>query len=189
MRILAAVGALACLVGVAAAVFFFGGYYSVAASSEDPAIVAWALGRVRAASIERHSDSTAPVSLSGRTVVAAGAREFAEYGCANCHGAPGGTWAKFSEGLRPSPPDLKEIVSQRTPAQLFWVVKNGINMTGMPSFGSAGASDEDLWEIVAFLKALPHVSEAEFAAWTSATQPPAPDTTLPSAAETGGGAR
>jgi mono/diheme cytochrome c family protein len=179
MRILAAAGALACLIGAAAGVFFFGGFYSVAASSEDPALVAWALGQVRAASIGRHSDSTPPASLTQRNTVAAGAREFAEYGCANCHGAPGKDWAKFSEGLRPPPPDLKEIVSQRTPAQLFWVVKNGINMTGMPSFATVGASDEDLWEIVAFLKALPHVSEAQFAAWTSAAPPPAPQATVP----------
>lgn len=189
MRILAAAGALACLIGAAAAVYFFGGFYSVAASSEDPALVAWALAQVRAASIKHHSDSAPPASLAERTTVVAGAREFAEYGCANCHGAPGKDWAKFSEGLRPSPPDLKEIVSQRTSAQLFWAIKNGINMTGMPSFAVAGASDQDLWEIVAFLKALPHVSEAEFAAWTSAAPPSAPQATVPPSSGAATGAR
>jgi hypothetical protein len=48
---------------------------------------------------------------------------------------------------------------------LFWVIKNGINMTGMPSF--ARAKDEDLWSIVAFLKKLPAVSDADYAAWTA----------------------
>ena len=77
------------------------------------------------------------------------------------------SWAKFSEGLRPDPPDLKEVVDKRTPAQLFWVIKNGINMTGMPGFALAGAKDDDLWQIVAFLKKLPTVSEADFKAWTA----------------------
>jgi mono/diheme cytochrome c family protein len=184
MRFIAAGGALAFVMGVLAAVFFFGGFYSVAGTSEEPAVVSWALARVRAASVERHANDVAPAMIGFRATVRSGAREFAEYGCANCHGAPGENWAKFSEGLRPSPPDLKEIVNDRTPAQLFWVIKNGINMTGMPSFGIAGASDDDLWEIVAFLKELPNVTEKEFKAWTSAAPTPPLGSEVPSPAET-----
>jgi hypothetical protein len=51
-------------------------------------------------------------------------------------------------------------------------VKNGINMTGMPSFALAGAKDEELWQIVAFLKKLPDVSEADFKAWTAGVTKP-----------------
>jgi hypothetical protein len=83
------------------------------------------------------------------------------------------TWAKFSEGLHPDPPDLKDVVAEITPSQLFWVVKNGINMTGMPGFGAAGATDDDIWAIVAFLKKLPNVSEADYKAWTAPAPMPA----------------
>ena len=55
MRILAAIGALAIIVGIGMAAFFFGGFYSVAASAEDPAVVTWALTKVRNASIDRHA--------------------------------------------------------------------------------------------------------------------------------------
>ena len=96
----------------------------------------------------------------------AGARAYSERGCINCHGGPGVEWAKFSEGLRPDPPDLRDLVKERTPAQLFWVIKNGINMTGMPSFGEA--PDQELWSIVAFLKKLPAVSDEEFKTWSAA---------------------
>jgi hypothetical protein len=54
----------------------------------------------------------------------------------------------------------KEVVDRRTPAQLFWVARNGINMTGMPSFALAGVKDDDIWSIVAFLKKLPGVATA-----------------------------
>jgi mono/diheme cytochrome c family protein len=172
MRFIAAGGALAFVMGVLAAVFFFGGFYSVAGTSEDPAIVRWALARVSTASVERHAGDVPPATIGLSAIIRSGAREFTEYGCANCHGAPGENWAKFSEGLRPAPPDLKEIVNDRTPAQLFWVIKNGINMTGMPSFGIAGASDDDLWKIVAFLKQLPTVTEKEFKAWSAAAPAP-----------------
>ncbi len=168
MRILAAIGFLAIIVGIGAAVFFFGGFYNIAASQEDPSIVVWALTKVRDAAIERHATDRAPPGLNDPARVQAGARAFAQQGCTNCHGAPGVKWAKFSEGLRPDPPDLKDVVGDLTPAQLFWVVKNGINMTGMPSFAAAGASDEDIWSIVAFLKQLPKVSDADYKAWTEA---------------------
>jgi mono/diheme cytochrome c family protein len=171
MRILAVIGALAILVGIGAAAFFFGGYYNVAGTAEDPAVVTWALTRVRTASIDQraHDQPPASIDINNPASVQAGARNFAEYGCANCHGAPGVKWAKFSEGMHPDPPDLKEVVDQRSPGQLFWVVKNGINMTGMPSFALAGAKDDEIWSIAAFLKKLPGVSEADYKAWT--TQP------------------
>jgi hypothetical protein len=174
MRILTLIGALAVIAGIGAAVVFFGGFYSVAGTQEDPDIVHWALVQVRKASIVRHAHDIPPTNLSDAAMVQAGAKEFAEHGCTNCHGGPGVTWAKFSEGLRPDPPDLKDVVSDRTASQLFWVIKNGINMTGMPSFGLAGAKDDEIWRIVAFLKKLPVVTEADFKAWIAPPPPPAP---------------
>src|SRR4029078_3268764 len=178
MRILAVVGVLAIIVGISAAVFFFGGFYSVAGTVEDPAIVRWALIQVRTASIDRHAQDQPPASINEPASVQAGAKAFAAHHCANCHGAPGVSWAKFSEGLHPDPPDLKEVVDHRPPSQLFWVIKNGINMTGMPSFALAGAKDDEIWSIVAFLKKLPNVSEADYKAWTSPAAAPATSSTV-----------
>ena len=174
MRILTLVGALAIIVGVGAAVFFFGGYYSVAGTAEEPGIVKWALVQVRTASINRYATDVPPANISDPASVQAGAKAYGALGCANCHGAPGVNWAKFSEGLHPDPPELKEVVDHRTPAQLFWVIKNGINMTGMPSFALAGAKDDEIWSVVAFLKKLPNVKDAEYKAWTAPPAPPAP---------------
>jgi mono/diheme cytochrome c family protein len=173
MRILAMIGALAIIVGVGVAIFFFGGYYSVAGTAEDPAIVRWALIQIRTASINRYAHDQPPATINDPATTQAGAKAFAAHGCANCHGAPGVNWAKYSEGMHPDPPDLKEIVDHRSPSQLFWVVKNGVNMTGMPSFALAGAKDEEIWSIVAFLKKLPSVSDTDYKAWTAAPVPPA----------------
>jgi mono/diheme cytochrome c family protein len=167
MRILALIGILAILVVVGAAVYFFGGFYSVAGTAQDPAIVTSALVHVRLASISHHATSVPPMPVDDPAVVQAGARAFAARGCVNCHGGPGVKWAKFSEGLNPSPPDLKDVVGGLEPAELFWVVKNGINMTGMPSFGSIGVPDQEIWSIAAFLKKLPSVSEQDYKAWTA----------------------
>ena len=172
MRFLALIGALAILFGIGSAVFFFGGYYSVAGTAEDPAAVTWALTKVRTASVSRYATDSPPATLGEAAIIEAGANAYASYGCANCHGAPGVQWLKYSEGLHPDPPDLKKVAGDLSPSQLFWIIKNGINMTGMPSFALAGAKDEELWQIVAFLKKLPNVSEADFKTWTAGVNKP-----------------
>jgi mono/diheme cytochrome c family protein len=168
MRLLAFIGGLGIIVAVCAAVFFFGGFFNVAATEEDPGIVKWALIKVRMASMVRHAGPAPTINLDDSAIVQAGARVFATRGCVNCHGAPGAPWQKFSEGLRPDPPDLSEVGQEHEPEQIFWVIKNGIKMTGMPSFQLAGVEDKEIWSIVAFVKKLPKVSEAEFKAWSTA---------------------
>jgi mono/diheme cytochrome c family protein len=168
MRILALIGALAIIVAIGAAVFFFGGFFSVAESQDDPAIVSWALATVRSASVTRHATDQPPASLDDPATVKSGARAYATIGCVNCHGGPpDANWAKWSEGLKPVPADLKVMAKERTASELFWAIKNGIKFTGMPSFGLAGASDEQIWTIVAFIKSLPSTTDADYKAWTA----------------------
>src|SRR5215831_20871324 len=167
---LAFIGALAILAAIAAAAFFFGGFYNVAASEEDPQIVSWALPNVRNASIDRHSEGLKPpqgMSLDDPAVIQAGAKAFAQRGCFNCHGGPGVEWAKFSEGMHPDPPELKDVANDE-PRMLFWVIKNGINMTGMPSFEKVGASDNEIWSIVAFVRKIASVTPEQYKTWTAA---------------------
>src|SRR6185437_13257646 len=113
MRFLALIGALAIAVIAAAAIYLFGGFYDVSATTEEPAPVAWALVHVREASVDRHAVQQPPASLADAATVQAGARAFASRGCPSCHGAPGVKWAKFSEGMKPDPPDLKDVVKER----------------------------------------------------------------------------
>jgi mono/diheme cytochrome c family protein len=165
-KFLAIVGLLAIFGALSAAIFFFGGYYNVAGTATEPQFVKWALAHVREASIEYHAKDNPPLSLDDPAIVQAGARAFSERGCVNCHGGPGVEWAKFSEGMRPDPPDLKELANETSPQELFWVIKNGINMTGMPSFGAIEVPDQEIWTVVAFVKKLPTVSDDDFRAWT-----------------------
>jgi len=171
MKFLAAIGALAVVAAIGAPVFFFGGFYNVAAT-EDLKPVAWMMEQVRFASINRHAKDTPSVALEDGPVVQAGARAFAARGCVNCHGGPGVEWAKFSEGLRPHPRDLKYAGNELTPAEMFFVIKNGIYMTGMPAL--IEVPDPEIWSIAAFVKKLPSVSEADYKTWTETpASPPA----------------
>src|SRR4051794_15142971 len=144
MRLLALIGALAIIVAIAAAVFFFGGFFNVTATNAEPSPLSWALVKVRMASVDRHATDQPPAGYDAQPQIEAGAKAYMARGCTNCHGAPGVEWQKFSEGLRPDPPVLKDVVPNRLPRHPLWVVKNGINLTGPPPFGAAGGPDPGL---------------------------------------------
>jgi hypothetical protein len=65
-----------------------------------------------------------------------------------------GLWARG-----PSPPGLDHAAEHLTTAELFWVTKHGIKMTGMPAWGVTH-DDEALWPVVAFVRNLPDMDAA-----------------------------
>jgi hypothetical protein len=77
-------------------------------------------------------------------------------------GAPGKDPTAIGKGLNPEPPYLPYVAARWSSAELFWIAKNGIRMTGMPAFGSTH-KDEEIWKVVAFVQRLPKVSEEEYA--------------------------
>jgi hypothetical protein len=64
-------------------------------------------------------------------------------------------------GLDPPPPDLAESALEMSPAELFWVTKYGIKMTGMPSWG-ATHDDDSIWPVVAFIMKLPDLDVTQY---------------------------
>jgi mono/diheme cytochrome c family protein len=83
--------------------------------------------------------------------------------CVQCHGASSIEADDFAQGLNPSPPDLAMAGKEWTDGELFWIAKHGIRMTGMPAFGKSH-SDEEIWQIVAFVRELDDLSETQVAA-------------------------
>ena len=87
--------------------------------------------------------------------------EFYRESCVMCHGAPEVDVTAFAEGLNPAPPPLEdEEILRLSDGEIFWVIKNGIRMTGMPAFEDAYESEE-VWQIVAYVRHLPEITEEE----------------------------
>jgi mono/diheme cytochrome c family protein len=92
--------------------------------------------------------------------LARGMGEYREM-CVMCHGAPGVDASAIGDGLNPPAPDLTlPKVQARTDGELFWIVSNGIRMTGMPGFGPTH-KEETIWKVVAFVRHLPELSKDE----------------------------
>ena len=159
------VGALGVLVILSGAAFIlmYAGWYDVAAATPHWDVTTWFLEEVRDRSIAYRSKGIQVPSLKDPKWVKAGFKEYHAM-CRQCHGAPGWQRVEFAQGLYPNPPDLtsKEMkgLSER---ELYWVVKNGIKMTGMPGFGPTH-DEEELWSIVAFIKQLPDIQTKEYEA-------------------------
>ncbi len=69
--------------------------------------------------------------------------------------------SEIGEGLNPPAPDLTQpSVQSKTDGELFWIVQNGIRMTGMPAFGPTH-KDEEIWTLVTFMRHLPELTADE----------------------------
>jgi mono/diheme cytochrome c family protein len=142
------------VLGVAGAVgFAYSGLADVSAVGRESGIVRWLLATTREQSVSRRAEGIQVPDLTDDRRVAAGAAAFDDM-CAGCHGAPGRDPFTGAGDMSPPPPDLGEAARARPPAELFWIIKHGIRMTGMPAWGPTH-SDEELWDLVAFVERLP----------------------------------
>jgi mono/diheme cytochrome c family protein len=88
--------------------------------------------------------------------------------CRLCHGAPGEFLLEFAQGLNPKAPILaSQDVQARGDHELYWIVKNGIKMTGMPAFGPTHDEGE-LWSIISFLRQLGNLTPEKYEAMVKA---------------------
>jgi len=78
--------------------------------------------------------------------------------CADCHGLPGQP-VGYAKWMYPKAPQLWQKhtknsvvgVSDDDPGETFWKVKNGIRLSGMPSFQHI-LSDAEIWDVSLLLK-------------------------------------
>ena len=152
---------IAAALGLAAAVciFIYSGFYNVAATSEHWGITKILMQITMQRSVAFHAKEVTvpPRPLSPKE----GFPDFNEM-CVNCHGAPGILPGEVGKGLNPRPPDLAIAAKELSLSELFWIIKNGIKMTGMPAFGPTH-TEERLWSITAFVKRLPALPASDYA--------------------------
>jgi len=158
--------AVAILVAIGAGLaVILGGLYPVAASSHHSPPVRWAITEAREHGVQRSA-----AGLAAPRFTAADIREGASHFkgmCQACHGGPGAEPEEFAGGMNPHPPNLARAAGDLSVEQVFWIVKNGLRMTGMPAFGKTDP-DEDLWKVAAFVKQLPKFPSSEYASLPNA---------------------
>jgi len=94
-----------------------------------------------------------PVAFSPE-VWAQSRAHFADH-CASCHGNDGRGDTELGRNLFPKAPDMTAPSTQdKTDGELYWIIENGVRLTGMPAWGKGGPDDEDTWKLVHFVRHL-----------------------------------
>jgi mono/diheme cytochrome c family protein len=118
--------------------------------------------RLRSAAIPRAArDERNPVAASA-DAMKEGMEHFADH-CAICHANDGSGDTEMGRGLNPRAPDMRQAATQNlTDGELFYIIENGIRLTGMPAWGGGSEHDTtDNWRLVHFIRHLPKLTPAE----------------------------
>ncbi|MFO7189040.1 MAG: c-type cytochrome [Pseudomonadota bacterium] len=142
-----------------AAVVYFG-VYNVAATEQHTAPVYWLLNAALKRSVAQRAENIDVPPLDGR--IENGLVLYREH-CLNCHGAPGVPPNAFALGMTPLPANLAHTARTWDVRDIYWVVRYGIKMTGMPAW-EFRVPDEQIWDIAAFVAALAHLTPREYEA-------------------------
>lgn len=166
MKFLSAALTIVCLILIGGALLAWSGTFNVAALAPPLPLERSVLHGIMRQSVRAHAAGDGiqtPQDLAARAPKGAG--DFAEM-CVTCHAGPGKEPSEIGIGLNPKPPRLEEASLAWSAPEMFWIVKNGIRMTGMPAFGPTH-DDERIWSIVAFARTLPGMSAEAYAQATA----------------------
>ena len=97
--------------------------------------------------------ATNPVAFSAE-VWAESRAHFADH-CATCHANDGSGQTDIGQRMYPRAPDMRlDDTQELTDGEIYWIIENGVRLTGMPAWGPGGGADLDTWKLVHFIRRL-----------------------------------
>ena len=148
------------LVAVVFAASFQGSGFS---ARDTPSAIEAFLARAarRLAMTASAADEENPVTLTPEVLADARAH-FADH-CAVCHANNGSGDTTIGRNLYPKSPDMREAATQSlSDGELFYIITNGIRLSGMPAWGSGDAGDDHgSWALVHFIRNLSSITDDE----------------------------
>lgn len=151
---------------VATAAFVYFGVYNVAATQQHSAPLYHFLHYTMRRSVSMRAADVQVPNLDDPRRVRNGFMLYRQH-CLQCHGAPGVAPDPLGFGTRPEPANLVEAGRKWPAADIYWVIKHGLKMTAMPAW-QYHVSEQELWDLTAFVKRLPALSPQEYMRWNNA---------------------
>lgn len=139
----------------------YSGHFPVATDSHPlPLEVSLADRALHYASVDG-APAVVPVKVSDAGLTSSAQLYVTE--CAFCHGLPNQGEPHAATGMFPPPPQFFTKVDDDPTGVIYWRIRNGIRLTGMPAFRPT-LSDDQIWSLALLLqraKRLPAAAQAE----------------------------
>jgi len=147
------------LIGVAAAILL-AIHNGISARTEPTAVESLIARSVRHLAVPLAARKLRnPVPLTSASL-GQGRAHFADH-CASCHANDGSGKTEMGPNFYPRVPDMRLSATQNlTDGELFYIIRNGVRLTGMPAWGE-GHEPADDWKLVLFIRHLPKITPAE----------------------------
>jgi thiosulfate dehydrogenase len=100
------------------------------------------------AAIGKEAAKPSPLSADEANLLS-GAQVYGQGQCSVCHGRMGHAETAVAKGMYPRPPQLltaEEAVTDDPVGEIYWKIKNGIRLTGMPAF-EGSLTDAEIWQV------------------------------------------
>ncbi len=151
--------AVAVLIGLGAYVYMRTAMYGFSARAEPSHIEAMMAGYARDTAMPASAKAMKNPIVLTPAIQHEAMAHYADH-CAVCHANNGSGQSMFGKGMYPKPPDLRGGTQGMSDREIFYVIENGIRMSGMPAFGGDGTAD-DSWKLTAFIRHLPKLTPTE----------------------------
>ena len=145
-------------------------------AKEEPGRIETAIARtMRGLAVPRRDRDLKNAIPPSQEVLASGMSHWADH-CAACHANDGSGETEIGLGLYPKPPDMRRSPTQSlTDGELFYIIENGVRLTGMPAWSTGTKEGEEAsWQLVHFIRHLPKLTPAEIEEM-KALNPKSPD--------------
>lgn len=149
------------------AIVMISGAHNISATEKHWSVTEKTIDWIRDSLIEVHAKNLTVPQLDDRTILSDGFKHYHAM-CTECHLAPGSEATEVSMGLYPQPPVFHErapvteqSIRSDTIKKYFWVIKNGLKMTGMPAWGLSH-DDQSIWAMAAFVIKLHGMNAVEY---------------------------
>jgi mono/diheme cytochrome c family protein len=151
------------------------GTHGLSAREQPGTLEQWVARQARSLAVPKNARTRENPVPDSPQVQADARAHWADH-CAVCHANNGSGDVEMGKHMYPPAPDMRQPETQQmTDGELFFIIQNGIRMTGMPAWGSGSQQDEqDSWKLVRFIRHLPQLT-AEEEQEMQALNPKSPD--------------
>jgi len=162
LSLLSAGALLVIVIALVGGVVFVMGARGFSAREHPSRVERWVARRARAMAAPAGARDRANPVPDSPEVLAEARAHWADH-CAACHANNGSGDIEMGKRMYPPAPDMRQAETQEmTDGELFFIIQNGIRLTGMPSWGGGSGHDEqDSWKLVRFIRHLPQITAEE----------------------------